>query len=379
MIQEFPSPFRRQSPRRRGPGPAGGPTPPVPIPSRCQRPIRLRTRLWLHYSVLLASMLILSLMLVQFALARVTEQAAREALHGGITLPVQPARIAPADGVAPADATILSVAGRPAMARVLPDPSGPLLLSIPLDAARKPFDPIFAALLLAGALGLLLGAAGAWWIARDLTRPLEALGEALEALRTGEKTLLEPQGPREIRQLIEKANEAMTLSSRALRDPLTRLPNRMLLTETLHRVLAANEDVVLLGIGLDGLATVNASHGRAVGDRLLEATADRIERTAGRAMVARLGGGRFAVLLPADRGDGAEWIAGRLIDVVSHEIRQEGWSVQLGASAGVARAAPGVDAPTMLAEAEAALRAAKAAGRHGFVCCEAAPGPRSAA
>ena len=89
MIQEFPSPFRRQSPRRRGPGPAGGPKPPVPTLSRRQGPIRLRTRLWLHYSVLLASMLILSLMLVQFALARVTEQAAREALHGGITLPVQ--------------------------------------------------------------------------------------------------------------------------------------------------------------------------------------------------------------------------------------------------------------------------------------------------
>ena len=75
---------------------------------------------------------------------------------------------------------------------------------------------------------------------------------------------------------------------RALHDPLTGLPNRLLLLDRLRQALRRAEPTVaargagLLAVDLDGFKRVNDRHGHAVGDGLM--------RLVGRRMVAALRG-----------------------------------------------------------------------------------------
>jgi diguanylate cyclase (GGDEF)-like protein len=98
------------------------------------------------------------------------------------------------------------------------------------------------------------------------------------------------------------AREQM-LYQQAHYDPLTRLPNRLLLRDRTEQALAhadqAQTTVALLFVDLDGFKQVNDSLGHAMGDTLLVECADRLrKRMPGAATVARLGGDEFVVLLP---------------------------------------------------------------------------------
>ena len=62
----------------------------------------------------------------------------------------------------------------------------------------------------------------------------------------------------------------------AVRDGLTGLPTRVLLTRRLDEALAAHRQVSVLFLDLDGFKPVNDAHGHAAGDALLVAVAARL-------------------------------------------------------------------------------------------------------
>jgi len=102
-------------------------------------------------------------------------------------------------------------------------------------------------------------------------------------------------------------------------DPLTELPNRILLEERLKQAMAAAQDsgglVALLHLNLDRFKTVNDTLGQAFGDRLLHAVAERLaENVRGSDTIARLSGDEFAVLL-IDVGDrqNIERVGGKIL------------------------------------------------------------------
>ena len=87
----------------------------------------------------------------------------------------------------------------------------------------------------------------------------------------------------------------------ALHDPLTELPNRVLLTERLDRVIhdvaARGGCAAVLYIDLDRFKEINDSLGHDVGDRLLRAVGERLQANVRKSdTVARLGGDEFVVL-----------------------------------------------------------------------------------
>ena len=155
----------------------------------------------------------------------------------------------------------------------------------------------------------------------------------------------------------------------ALHDTLTDLPNRAAFNEKLAATLAAaasaDKAFAVLSIDLDRFKEVNDVFGHATGDTLLCEAGRRLREAAGGAFLARFGGDEFALIV----ADGAQpstsqATAERLLQAMSAEIAAGDQSVHVGLSIGVAvYPSDGADAAQLIANADAALYRAKAAGR----------------
>src|SRR5581483_8541552 len=82
----------------------------------------------------------------------------------------------------------------------------------------------------------------------------------------------------------------------ARHDALTNLPNRVLFKEKMEEALAQRSRLAVMFLDLDRFKAVNDSLGHPVGDTLLCAVTERLQRTVpGADTVARLGGDEFAI------------------------------------------------------------------------------------
>ena len=162
------------------------------------------------------------------------------------------------------------------------------------------------------------------------------------------------------------------LEHRARHDPLTELPNRIMLLETLAESLAyANarttpRRVGLVLLDLDHFKIVNDSLGLTAGDELFAVVAQRVERVlrAGDT-VARLGGDELAVVCndAQDEGDVIA-VAERVRSVLTEPFVLATGEVFLTASMGVALSDGEGDVPErLLRDASVAMFAAKKQGR----------------
>jgi diguanylate cyclase (GGDEF)-like protein/PAS domain S-box-containing protein len=156
-------------------------------------------------------------------------------------------------------------------------------------------------------------------------------------------------------------------------DPLTDLPNRMLMHDRLRQAIALaqrrDEKVAVLFIDLDRFKKVNDSLGHQRGDELLKLVAQRF-RACVREMdtLARLGGDEFTIIAPGVDGPrDAVAIAQKVIAACDKFFLIGGHRVHLSASVGVAISPQdGIDAVTMLRNADTAMYATKANGRNAF-------------
>jgi PAS domain S-box-containing protein/diguanylate cyclase (GGDEF)-like protein len=102
------------------------------------------------------------------------------------------------------------------------------------------------------------------------------------------------------------------LQSMHQRDALTGLYNRPYFLNALDASLKAPGGV-LLGITVNHLAELNQAHGHAALDRMLAQLAKQLRELGGNdALVARIAGGQFAVLLNAKASAGADVLAGKI-------------------------------------------------------------------
>ncbi|HET9977778.1 MAG TPA: EAL domain-containing protein [Burkholderiaceae bacterium] len=162
-------------------------------------------------------------------------------------------------------------------------------------------------------------------------------------------------------------------AQQALIDPLTRLPNRRGLYESLHAATAAatadQRPVTLMFVDLDDFKHANDVAGHRTGDAILVAVARTLTAQMRRGeIVARLGGDEFAVICPGIDAEEARSIAARLVQAVS-ELRFEaaGRSLRVGCSIGIAthpRDAVGAD--ELLACADRAMYEAKQGGKNAW-------------
>ena len=156
--------------------------------------------------------------------------------------------------------------------------------------------------------------------------------------------------------------QADQLEDLAMADDLTGLANRRRLEQGLTDGLAAGPLQVAL-LDLDDFKEVNDALGHAVGDRLLEAVAARLARAAGPgALVARMGGDEFAVLLTGADVPAADDAVTRLVDSLREPVHAGGHDLLIGVSIGVADGTGTDDPVEVLRRADVAMYAAKTAG-----------------
>lgn len=167
-------------------------------------------------------------------------------------------------------------------------------------------------------------------------------------------------------ELVDTRDEERRVRHLALHDSLTELPNRRYFGEQLDRLLAMKEQpsprLAILYLDLDGLKSINDSHGHDTGDELLKIVATRLRRALrAQDMVGRLGGDEFACLVsgPLDR-DALIHLACKLFDTVSAPVQIGRCRLIVRPSIGIStHPADGATSADLLKQADVAMYRAK--------------------
>jgi len=276
----------------------------------------------------------------------------------------------------------------PAFAAFLLPTLLPLALYLHLDP--RPQTGAMALLTLGYAIGIgLLGrhsyrtqlaSAGLYLENEALVHSLREAGQELEtrvALRTGQLEALNAELVGANEQMAQEIGRRRRTEAQVRHllhhDPLTNLPNRLVLADRLETALrrARREGTMVAAVlfDLDHFKAVNDTFGHIVADALLRALAMRLLTTLRASdTLARMGGDEFAALFPDLRAEAdAILLAQKLIEATRAPFVIEGRAVSVSISLGVAIFPQhGQDATALLTGADLALYDAKQHGRGRF-------------
>jgi diguanylate cyclase (GGDEF)-like protein len=199
---------------------------------------------------------------------------------------------------------------------------------------------------------------GALDLYRDMPGPLSALS------MTGAQTLADVAAAYLINAQARADLQDSSDQSRvaALHDPLTGLPNRVLILQLVEHAFRAGHrsgrTAAVFFVDLDRFKAINDTYGHQVGDELLVAVAERLTGILRPGdSLARLSGDEF-VILCEDLADpaAADPIAIRLHDELSRPFALSGVQVKVSASIGIAFTGQGISAPEeLLRDADLAM------------------------
>lgn len=174
-------------------------------------------------------------------------------------------------------------------------------------------------------------------------------------------------------QLRQEQLVGQQMQQLAHEDALTKLPNRLFFQSELQRRVSLSverqELMALMFIDLDNFKTVNDRHGHEAGDEVLREVSQRMSHALRSSdVLCRLGGDEFALILPALSDQAAaEHLAERLIAAVREPLWVFGHLMPVGATVGLAFCPQHAqDSTTLLARADAAMYAAKRAGKNTY-------------
>jgi diguanylate cyclase (GGDEF)-like protein/PAS domain S-box-containing protein len=166
---------------------------------------------------------------------------------------------------------------------------------------------------------------------------------------------------------------ALQVAHAATHDFLTGLPNRMLLDDRISQAIALaprrKTKIAILFLDLDGFKHINDSLGHALGDRLLQSVAKRLEDCVrGSDTVSRRGGDEFVVLLSELQNlEDAEITARRMLEAVAKPHAIDHHMLHVTTSIGVSvYPDDGLDAEALIKNADTAMYQAKKNGRERY-------------
>lgn len=171
------------------------------------------------------------------------------------------------------------------------------------------------------------------------------------------------------RDVSKRASLEEALKYQALHDPLTGLPNRVLLLDRLKLSIAMakrrNTSFAVMFIDFDRFKLINDSFSHDIGDQILSDVTARLSRSV-RAddTLARLGGDEFVLIADQLQSEeDANIIAGKLLNMLSSDLVIEGHTIHMPASIGISLfPEDGITVDDLLKNADAAMYHAKALG-----------------
>ncbi len=175
------------------------------------------------------------------------------------------------------------------------------------------------------------------------------------------------------RDITERKEAEEFINFQAYHDLLTRLPNRTLFKDRLNLAIAqarrSKQMLAVMFLDLDRFKVVNDSLGHAMGDRLLQAVAMRLENCIRSCdTLSRFGGDEFTLLLPSiNTPDDARTISKKLIKTLKDPFQLGNQEVFVGVSIGIALYPHGGDSVDQLIQnADLAMYHVKGRGKDGY-------------
>ncbi|MFO1370854.1 MAG: EAL domain-containing protein [Candidatus Competibacteraceae bacterium] len=174
------------------------------------------------------------------------------------------------------------------------------------------------------------------------------------------------------RDISERRALEEQLRQLAFHDSLTRLANRVLFRDrvehALERAQRSRQPIAVMFLDLDNFKAINDSLGHSEGDRLLVTTAHQLVcHTRACDTVARLGGDEFAVLIEdVPPLEDLQHLAQRIVEALYIAFKLENGDVLVTASMGVVISAGEESVDELLRNADTAMYAAKARGKHRY-------------
>jgi len=166
------------------------------------------------------------------------------------------------------------------------------------------------------------------------------------------------------------ANEKLLQA--ALHDPLTQLPNRMLLQDRIEQAIEKAQrrqfSFAVMFCDLDGFKAINDAYGHQLGDKLLIQMSERVSALLrSQDTFARLGGDEFVIVFQVDDPEDAAVVAERIIACVAEPFLIDALELQVTASLGIALyPADATEERALMAHADAAMYHTKDSGRNGY-------------
>lgn len=157
------------------------------------------------------------------------------------------------------------------------------------------------------------------------------------------------------------------LAHQATHDPLTGLPNRVLLRDRLSQALGrfnrTSDPITVLFIDLDGFKDVNDTKGHGAGDEALTEVARRMLGSVRPIdTIARLGGDEFMIVSEGSGEDEAEILGKRLVNALSDAIMTSSGEIVVSAAVGIAVVRRSASVDEVIHQADAAMYRAKRSG-----------------
>ncbi len=201
------------------------------------------------------------------------------------------------------------------------------------------------------------------------------LGDLLLLLRSNQNTLADT---RELANRLRERSDDLKLANRQLEhiahfDPLTSLPNRVLLADRLQQAMShcqrQGRILAVAYLDLDGFKPINDQHGHAVGDQLLVTLAQRMKVALREGdTLSRIGGDEFvAVLVDLEESRDCVPILSRMLQAASEPIIAGDLTLSVSASIGVTFfPQDSGDADLLLRHADQAMYQAKQNGKNRY-------------
>jgi diguanylate cyclase (GGDEF)-like protein len=189
------------------------------------------------------------------------------------------------------------------------------LLSTSLSEASANFSPLKIQVLLVSFISLIASAVGAFFISRNVTRPINALVNAAERISSGdysEQLDLAKNKKDEVGILASSFNLMQSgiaereaqIFHQAYHDTLTGLPNRVLAAEEIKKLIdhadssPTEQGFAIVTVNINRFKQINDTFGYQTGDGLLKAFSERlVTLNDSQNFAARLGADEFLVLI----------------------------------------------------------------------------------